>query len=396
MSSRETIKVDSESLHIPILNGGGERSMSSGREPSRDVHNGVEVEKFASMPEHRGLVRSTVTSEGVAYEATKPESEVMKDHQSLEVRSDRTGKISIGEIFGRLAKDQVTVVIPTLNEAEGISKVLKEVKEEGYGNVLVVEGYSKDETAEMVHENGVKVIYQHGAGKAGAVRTAIERVKTPYMLFIDGDFTYDPKDIWRLLNHADHYSHVIGARDKRYIPRFHRFGNWIISKTFSLLFGVRISDVCSGMYLLDTEEARKYKLERPGFIVEIELAANSASSDTLTEVPITYRPRVGTGKLSAWEGFSILYAAFSLARRYNPILLYSSLAGLSIIPAGIILSWVALERLMTGIWHSGWGLLGVMLLLVAAQAFTLASVSILTKHSEERLMREMKRARTTS
>jgi hypothetical protein len=137
-------------------------------------------------------------------------------------------------------------------------------------------------------------------------------------------------------------------------------------------------------------------LERPGFIVEIELAANSASNDTLTEVPISYRARVGTGKLSAWDGFAIIFAAFTLARRFNRILLYSSLAGLSIIPAGVILGWVALVRLMNGIWHSGWALLGVMLLLVAIQAFTLAGVSIVTKHSEERLMREMKRAGTTS
>jgi len=370
--------------------------MLSVRIPSAEVHDGVEVEKYASMLEHLGLVRSIVTSEGMAYQVTESGSKFVKEYQGLEVDSDRIRKVDTGEIFVQLAKDQVTVVIPTLNEVEGISKVLEEVKEEGYRNVLVVEGYSKDKTAEKVHENGVKVVYQHGPGKAGAVRTAIERTKTPYVLFMDGDCTYDPKDIWRLLNHADHYAHVIGARDREHIPRLHRFGNWVISQVFSMLFGVRVSDVCSGMYLLETEEARKYKLEEPRFIVEIELAAHSASSDTLAEVPISYRPRVGTGKLGAFDGFAILHAAFTLARRYNPILLYSSLAGLSIIPAALILGWVAFERLITGIWHSGWVLLGVMMLLVAAQAFTLASVSILTKHSEERLMREMKRTRTTS
>jgi glycosyltransferase involved in cell wall biosynthesis len=320
----------------------------------------------------------------------------VKDYKGLEVNSDRTRKVDTGEIFARLAKDQVTVIIPTLNEAEGISEVLKEVKEEGYKNVLVIEGYSEDRTAEKVHQNGVKVIYQHGPGKAGAVRTAIERAKTPYLLFMDGDCTYDPKDIWRLLNHSEHYVHVIGARDRRNIPRLHRLGNWLISQVFGTLFGVNVSDVCSGMYLIETEKARDYKLEEPGFNVEIELAAHSASSETLTEVPVTYRPRVGKGKLSAWNGFSILYAAFALARRYNPILLYSSLAALSIIPAVVILGWVGLEALITGIWHSGWVMLGVMLLLVAAQAFTLASVSILTKHSEERLMREIRRAGETS
>jgi glycosyltransferase involved in cell wall biosynthesis len=367
--------------------------MPSVPQPSGDVEN--EVERYTSMLEHLGLVKSLATSEGVAYEVTETGSKFVKDYKGLEVNSDRTRKVDTGEIFVRLAKDQVTVVIPTLNEAEGISEVLKEVKEEGYKNVLVIEGYSEDRTAEKVHQNGVKVIYQHGPGKAGAVRTAIERARTPYLLFMDGDCTYDPKDIWRLLNHSEHYVHVIGARDRVNIPHLHRLGNWLISQVFSTLFGVNVSDVCSGMYLIETEKAKDYKLEESGFNVEIELAAHSASSETLTEVPVSYRPRVGKGKLSAWNGFSILFAAFALARRYNPILLYSSLATLSIIPAAVILGWVGLEVLITGIWHSGWVMLGVMLLLIAAQAFTLASVSILTKHSEERLMRELRKTRET-
>jgi dolichol-phosphate mannosyltransferase len=145
------------------------------------------------------------------------------------------------------------------------------------------------------------------------------------------------------------------------------------------------------MYLLETKEARKHSLEEPGFMIEIELAAQSASMGTLTEVPIGYRPRIGTRKLNTWKhGLAILSAAFRLARRYNPLLLYSSLAGLTILPAIPILAWVALEQLTVKVWHSGWALVGIMLLLVAAQAFTLASVSILTNHMEKRLIREIK------
>jgi dolichol-phosphate mannosyltransferase len=226
------------------------------------------------------------------------------------------------------------------------------------------------------------------------VKTAIENAETPYLLFMDADATYDPKDIWRLLLHSERYSHVIGARAKKHIPRIHRFGNWVISHTFSLLFGVRTSDVCSGMYLLETEEAKKHDIKEPGFVAEIELAAQSASTGKLTEVPVNYRPRIGTRKLNTWKhGFAILSAAFTLARRYNPIMLYSVLAALSILPAALLLSWVALEQLTRHVWHYGWALFGVMLLLVAAQAFTLASVSILTKHTEERLVRHMTHVR---
>jgi dolichol-phosphate mannosyltransferase len=213
---------------------------------------------------------------------------------------------------------------------------------------------------------------------------------------MDGDGSYDPKDIWRLLNHADNHAQVIGVRDRKHIPQLHRFGNWMISELFSLLFGVRVTDVCSGMYLLDASKAGGHNLEEPGFVAEIELAAQTASMQALTEVPINYRPRIGTRKLRTWsDGRAILSAAFKLALRYNPVFLYSGLATLSVIPAGSILLWVLWEWLATRVWHSGWALLGTILLFVAAQAFTLMSVSLLTKHAERRLLREI-RNQTTS
>jgi hypothetical protein len=77
----------------------------------------------------------------------------------------------------------------------------------------------------------------------------------------------------------------------------------------------------------------------------------------------------------------------------RPVLLYSTLTGLSIIPASVILTWIALELLSARVWDSGWALLGVMFLLVAAQAVTLAGVSIITKHSEMRLAQEIRNSR---
>jgi glycosyltransferase involved in cell wall biosynthesis len=290
----------------------------------------------------------------------------------------------------QIAKDQVTVVIPALNEAGAIGKVIEEVKAENYRNILVVDGYSTDQTAEIASNNGVRVLYQHGSGKAGAVRTALENVQTPYTVFLDADYTYDPKDIWRLLLHSEQHSQVIGSRDKKNIGQVHRFGNWLISHVFSVLFGVKVSDVCSGMYLLETKEAKKYHIQEPGFTVEIEIAAQSASLESLTEVPIGYRPRIGKAKLSAQDGLSIIRAAVELARRHNPILLYSGIASLCMIPAIVVLGWVVFQRLTIHAWHAGWALAGIMFVLVAVQAFTLASVSILVKHMEKRLMKDIR------
>jgi dolichol-phosphate mannosyltransferase len=348
-------------------------------------------EKYVATLVGLGFVRGVATLEGMSYEITETGSRFLEEYRQVERDRGSGLRIEPDRVLAGIIKDKVTVVIPTLNEAEAIRKTVEEVSAEGYENILVVDGYSNDRTDQIAHTNGVKVVYQHGAGKAGAVKTALERVETPYVVFMDGDSTYDPKDIWRLLNHSEHYVHVIGARDRKNIPRIHRFGNWVISQTFSLLFGTKTSDVCSGMYLLETEEAKSYRVDKPGFLIEIELAAQSASKEALTEVPISYRPRIGKRKLNTWRhGLAILFAAFSLARRYNPILLYSSLASLSIFPALIILGWVMFVHLTTGAWHMGWALAGVMLVLVAAQAFTLAGVSVLIRHMEERFTHALK------
>ncbi|MCX8169448.1 MAG: glycosyltransferase, partial [Candidatus Methanomethylicia archaeon] len=88
-----------------------------------------------------------------------------------------------------ISKDDVTIVIPTLNEEKAIGIVLDELLNLGYRNIIVVDGYSKDNTVKIAFEKGVKVIYQHGHGKTGAIQTALEHVNTSYMLVMDGDYT---------------------------------------------------------------------------------------------------------------------------------------------------------------------------------------------------------------
>ena len=283
-------------------------------------------------------------------------------------------------------KDQVTVVIPVKDEESAIGKVIDELRAEGYGHILVVDGYSTDKTRDILNQTkGIRFISQHGKGKTGAVKTAIENVSTPYLLVIDGDYTYPAKDIERMLTHADKYAQVIGIRDRKNISPLHRLGNWVITKFFNLLFGAGISDVCSGMYLLNTEFAKQLELSSKGFITEVEIAAQSASKSSVADVPIGYRERIGEGKLSTWNGFGILTAVMMLAWKYNPILLLSAFAGLVLIPAFGILGWVGYEQIAMGVWHSGWALVGVLLLLLGSQAITIGSISALIKRMEHRI-----------
>jgi len=293
-----------------------------------------------------------------------------------------------------LSKDDVTVVIPTLNEEEAIGRVIEELKQIGYHNILIVDGYSIDGTKKIAESNGCYVVFQHSRGKCGAIETAIENVKTPYMLVMDGDYTYNPKDIENFLTHCEKYDQIIGLRvnGRENISYFNRFGNWVITKTFNVLMGTKLSDVCSGMYLIKTDTARQLELNTKGFDVEVEIAAQTATSGKVTEVPIAYRKRIGNKKLSSWRhGFQIIYSIFGLARRYNPALLFSAVVALAVIPAFIILGWVIFEILLYGVWHSGYALIGFMLLVLASQGLTVATISLLLRRMEKRIMEKTNR-----
>jgi len=289
------------------------------------------------------------------------------------------------------SKDEVTVVLPALNEENAVGHVVEELKAEGYRNILVVDGYSKDKTAPIAREMGATVIYQHGKGKAGAVRTALYMVNTPFMLVMDADYTYDPKDIAQMLNHISEVDEVIGMRkDKRNIPFAHRVGNRIISFAFGLLMGQKISDPCSGMYMLNTEKARGLELTSGGFDIEVEMAAQALSSGRVVEVPISYRERVGERKLSTWRaGFAILLTVLRMAWLYNPVFLFSSITALFTVPGAAVLLWQLFKIILHGVesWSLGWSWLGLVLLVIGVQGFTTSAISLLLKRMERRIIR---------
>ena len=287
----------------------------------------------------------------------------------------------------------VTVVIPTLNECQAIGLVIDELNKEKLHNILVVDGHSEDGTAEIALAKGAKVIQQHGVGKAGALDTAAGYVTTPYMLVLDGDGTYPAADARKLFAHGMDFDEVIGARTygRENIPRVNRFGNRLISRVFKLLFGVPITDVLSGMYLLRTERVREMGISSASFDVEVEMASNIAATGGLAQVPIGYRPRIGKEKLNTGSGPRIFSTLFWMAYYNNPLLLFGGLIALCAVPAAAVLVYTAYADIVLGAWHSGYALLGITLLLLATQGAAIAMLALLMKRSESRILRELKR-----
>ncbi len=291
-----------------------------------------------------------------------------------------------------VSKDEVTIVLPVLNEEDGVAAVIDELVECGYRNILVIDGYSTDSTVQAVQRQGAAtVIAQHGKGKAGAIKTAIDNVTTPYMMLMDGDYTYDPSDIEQISYSRNGYDEIVGVRRSKNISRLHLLGNRLITFSFNTLLGTAISDVCSGMYLLRSKTARRLVLQSTGFSVEVEILAQMALHGNVTEVPINYRNRIGNAKLSTWvHGIDISKSIFGLAKRFNPVSIFS-IASLSTgVPAAVILGWVFWVWWQYHLLHGAWALAGLILMLISGQAFAVGTIAILMKRSEIRIERQLR------
>ncbi len=292
--------------------------------------------------------------------------------------------------------NSLTVVIPTLNERDGIGKVIDEVLSVGVPKerILIVDGGSTDGTTEVARSKGVKVIHQEGKGKADALRTAFRHINTPYALIIDGDYSYPAKHIPELLERAENggYNEVIGARvlGRENIPAVNRLGNWFLNLTFNFLFGTRLRDVLSGMYLVRVKALRDALFEMGGFSIESEIAAHiTSTSGLIGEVPITYRKRVGDKKLSVIDGLRIGYNMLGLAWRYNPAFFIFFLGSLLLIPGLIMGGWVAYMYFFMGVKHYVKGVLSVLTTLVGVQFFAMAIMALYLRRIELRFIKRM-------
>jgi dolichol-phosphate mannosyltransferase len=293
--------------------------------------------------------------------------------------------------FGRL-----TIVIPTLNEAEAIGRVIEEVLGVGVprDHILIVDGGSNDGTVEIASKYGVRVIRQRGRGKADAIKTALDYVDTEYMLVMDGDYTYPAKHIPELLRHARlrNSDEVIGVRSMVHGSQglLYRFGNLLLTKVFNIIFGANLHDVLSGMYLIRVESLRDAVMEMGGFGVEAEIAAHMVSTGKLvTEVPIEYRRRLGRKKLGVRHGFSIFGDMIRLAARYNPMFLLFLMGALLIIPGLVMGAYVGYWYIFYGIKYYLKGLIAIMLFLIGLQFLGMAVLSLYLKRMEFRLRRAM-------
>lgn len=209
----------------------------------------------------------------------------------------------------------LSVVIPTLNEEEGIGPTLDGIPREaiaqaGYElEMLIVDGNSKDRTRDIAAAKGARVVVEPRKGYGRAYKTGFEQARGDIIVTADADTTYPVDHIPQLLEllEREKLDFITGNRFGKMLPGAmsakHKFGNWVLSTTGRVLFFVDVRDSQSGMWVFRREVLGKVRLTSDGMPLseEIKIEAFRRKDLRCREVPIEYRPRVGEVKLASWK-----------------------------------------------------------------------------------------------
>ncbi len=295
----------------------------------------------------------------------------------------------------------ITIVIPVKDEEKGIGQVLDRLFRIGIPRekILVVDGHSIDRTVEIAKSKGVKVVVQEGKGKAMAIKTALNYIDTLYMLVMDGDCTYPPEAIPKLIEKLklENADLVIGVRkpiSSKAMPKINAFGNKVLTKIFNLLYGTNLRDVLSGMYIVKVKSLQDMFFESRGFGIESEIVAHIASTGgKITEVDIEYYERCdprGKKLKPIKDGLRIFLDMVRLSWRYNPLFTTLLIAGLLLIPGLIIDLYVGYHYIFHGIKYYVKGLIGAILTAVGVLSGVMASMILYMKRFELRVLRRFR------
>ena len=215
----------------------------------------------------------------------------------------------------------VTVIIPALNEAGNIGKLVQEVRAIVPLEVIVVDNNSTDSTAEEARTAGARVVIAPKRGYGYACAAGVSAAQNADVLvFMDGDYSFSPADLPLLLSpifdgRADLVlgSRELGLMESGAMPPHQRFGNWLVSRLMNILYRLSITDL--GPYrAIRRQLLNELDMQEMTYGWPTEMIVKAARGGArIVEVPVSYKSRrFGISKVSGTLRGTILAAWFIL------------------------------------------------------------------------------------
>ena len=204
----------------------------------------------------------------------------------------------------------VSVVFPVFNEEEGILDAINDFFATGYvDEIIAVDNNSQDRSAELIQTTKARLVTETQQGYGFALRRGMRKAKGDIIIISEPDGTFMGKDIVKLLAYADDFEMVMGTRTTRELiweganmGPFLRYGNVVVAKMLEVLFNApSLSDCGCSMRLIHRPAAQQLldhvTVGGSHFLPEM-VVLGWLMGIRMIEVPINYRRRVGTSKIT--------------------------------------------------------------------------------------------------
>ncbi|MEK6934681.1 MAG: glycosyltransferase family 2 protein [Nanoarchaeota archaeon] len=221
---------------------------------------------------------------------------------------------------------KISVILPCRNEEKTIGVCIEKIKKALVGKdyEIIVSDSSKDSSAKIASKKEVKVIKHDKEGYGAAYLEGFKAVNGDYIIIGDCDNTYDFLEISKFIDELDKgFDLVVGQRKKIVngaMPFLHRYvGNPFLSFILRLFFRAKIKDSQSGFRAIRKKRLDKLNLSTKGMEFASEMIVQALKNKLkISEIPITYYPRIGESKLRSFNDgwkhlrFMLLYSPLYL------------------------------------------------------------------------------------
>jgi hypothetical protein len=209
---------------------------------------------------------------------------------------------------------RLTIVMPTLNEEEGITECMERAKNAieklGVVSEIIVSDSSTDRTPEIAREKGAIVVEPDEGGYGNAYKYAFSHARGDYVAIGDADTTYDFEELPKLVRLAarEDVDMAMGSRLEGDIkpdamPPLHQYvGNPLLTAFLNTFYDAGVSDAHSGLRVIEKDALDDLQLRTGGMEFASEMIMDAANQGmTIEEIPITYHEREGEATLDSFQ-----------------------------------------------------------------------------------------------
>ena len=200
-------------------------------------------------------------------------------------------------------KYDLTIIIPSLNESDNLKKLIPEIKseigKEFTYEIFIIDGINKDnKTFKITKKNSIRYLNRIRNNDYGnAVRLGIKKSTGKYILFMDGDYSHNPKFILKLYENKL-YDVVIASRyvlggktDNNLLSEIlSRF----LNKFYNIILNLELEDVSNSFKLYNTKMIKRLHLSCNHFDIIEEIIFKLKKNNNeikFLEIPYHFKQR---------------------------------------------------------------------------------------------------------